>query len=200
MIYLYKKTTSTGTTIGITEATSERNLAERVLAAIPKDETIIALSGDALPDGLITLPALMDAVQELMAKEDNAHAADPNHIIEIAGETGMRLAPCKETSVFGKIVHQMIEKEAADKDACDDCDNTGCPCHPDYEEDDDEADDCDGDCANCECKEDCEEDDDDFWKDEDEDDEDGGDSDFLSFLKNAINAYENRHNNNHNNN
>ena len=93
MLYLYKKTTSTGTTIGITEATSERNLAERVLAAIPKDETIIALSGDALPDGLITLPALMDAVQELMAKEDNAHAADPNHIIEIAGETGMRLTP-----------------------------------------------------------------------------------------------------------
>ena len=152
MLYLYKKTTSTGTTIGITEATSERNLAERVLAAIPKDETVIALSGDALPDGLITLPALMDAVQELMAKEDNAHAADPNHIIEIAGETGLH-----------------------------------------HEEDED---DCDGDCANCECKEDCEEDDDDFWKDEDEDDEDGGDSDFLSFLKNAINAYENRHNNN----
>lgn len=148
MLYLYKKTTSTGTTIGITEATSERHLAERVLAAIPKDETIIALSGDALPDGLITLPALMDAVQELMAKEDNAHAADPNHIIEIAGETGLH-----------------------------------------HEEDEDE-DDCDGDCANCEY---CEEDDDDFWKDDD-----GGearDSDFLSFLKNAINAYENRHNN-----
>lgn len=165
MIYLYKKTTSTGTTIGITEATSERNLAERVLAAIPKDETVIALSGDALPDGLITLPALMDAVQELMAKEDNAHAADPNHIIEIAGETGMRLTPPSK--------------------------------------DDDEADDCDGDCANCECREDCEEDDDDFWEDEDEDDggeaDNGGearDSDFLSFLKNAINAYENRHNNN----
>ena len=162
MIYLYKKTTSTGTTIGITEATSERNLAERVLAAIPKDETVIALSGDALPDGLITLPALMDAVQELMAKEDNAHATDPNHVIEIAGETGLHLAK-----------------------------------KPD-EEDEDE---CDGDCANCECKEDCEEDDDDFWKDEDDDDEadDGGearDSDFLSFLKNAINAYENRHNNN----
>lgn len=87
MLYLYKKTTSTGTTIGITEATSERHLAERVLAAIPKDETVIALSGDALPDGLITLPALMDAVQELMAKEDNAHATDPNHVIEIAGET-----------------------------------------------------------------------------------------------------------------
>lgn len=157
MIYLYKKTTSTGTTIGITEATSERHLAERVLAAIPKDETIIALSGDALPDGLITLPALMDAVQELMAKEDNAHAADPNHIIEIAGETGLH-----------------------------------------HEEDEDE-DDCDGDCANCECREDCEEDDDDFWKDEDEDD-DGEADDFLSFLKNAINAYENRHNhNNHNN-
>ena len=155
MIYLYKKTTSTGTTIGITEATSERNLAERVLAAIPKDETVIALSGDALPDGLITLPALMDAVQELMAKEDNAHAADPNHIIEIAGETGLHLAK-----------------------------------KPDEE---DEADDCDGDCANCECKEDC---DDDFWEAEDEDD--GGearDSDCLSFLKNAINAYENRHNN-----
>ena len=165
MIYLYKKTTSTGTTIGITEATSERNLAERVLAAIPKDETVIALSGDALPDGLITLPALMDAVQELMAKEDNAHAADPNHIIEIAGETGLHLAK-----------------------------------KPD-EEDEDE---CDGDCANCECKEDCEEDDDDFWEDEDDDGEadDGGearDSDFLSFLKNAINAYENRHNHNHNN-
>ena len=161
MLYLYKKTTSTGTTIGITEATSERNLAERVLAAIPKDETIIALSGDALPDGLITLPALMDAVQELMAKEDNAHAADPNHIIEIAGETGLHLAK-----------------------------------KPD-EEDEDE---CDGDCANCECKEDCEEDDDDFWKDEDEDDggeaDENRDSDFLSFLKNAINAYENRHNNN----
>ena len=152
MLYLYKKTTSTGTTIGITEATSERNLAERVLAAIPKDETVIALSGDALPDGLITLPALMDAVQELMAKEDNAHAADPNHIIKIAGETGLH--------------HE-----------------------------DDEDDDCDGDCANCECKEDCEEDDDDFWKDEDEDDEDGEADDFLSFLKNAINAYENRHNN-----
>lgn len=150
MLYLYKKTTSTGTTIGITEATSERNLAERVLAAIPKDETVIALSGDALPDGLITLPALMDAVQELMAKEDNAHAADPNHIIEIAGETGLHLAK-----------------------------------KPDEE---DEAE-CDGDCANCECKEDCEEDDDDFW-------EDGGEADdFLSFLKNAINAYENRHNN-----
>lgn len=161
MIYLYKKTTSTGTTIGITEATSERHLAERVLAAIPKDETVIALSGDALPDGLITLPALMDAVQELMAKEDNAHAADPNHVIEIAGETGLH-----------------------------------------HEEGEDE-DDCDGDCANCECREDCEEDDDDFWKDEDEEDDDGGearDSDFLSFLKNAINAYENRHNhNNHNN-
>ena len=159
MIYLYKKTTSTGTTIGITEATSERHLAERVLAAIPKDETVIALSGDALPDGLITLPALMDAVQELMAKEDNAHAADPNHIIEIAGETGMRLTPPSK--------------------------------------DDDETDDCDGDCANCECREDC---DDDVWEDEDEDD--GGeagetrDSDFLSFLKNAINAYENRHNHN----
>ena len=153
MIYLYKKTTSTGTTIGITEATSERNLAERVLAAIPKDETVIALSGDALPDGLITLPALMDAVQELMAKEDNAHAADPNHIIEIAGETGLH-----------------------------------------HEED--EADDCDGDCANCECKEDCEEDDDDFWEDEDEDGGEADDSDFLSFLKNAINAYENRHNHN----
>ena len=155
MIYLYKKTTSTGTTIGITEATSERHLAERVLAAIPKDETVIALSGDALPDGLITLPALMDAVQELMAKEDNAHAADPNHIIEIAGETGLH-----------------------------------------HEEDEDE-DDCDGDCANCECREDCEEDDDDFWEDEDEDD--GEADDFLSFLKNAINAYENRHNNNNNN-
>lgn len=155
MIYLFKKTTSTGTTIGITEATSERHLAERVLAAIPKDETVIALSGDALPDGLITLPALMDAVQELMAKEDNAHAADPNHIIEIAGETGLHLA----------------------------------------KKPDDEADDCDGDCANCECREDC---DDDFWEDEDE--EDGGEADdFLSFLKNAINAYENRHNNNHNN-
>ena len=158
MIYLYKKTTSTGTTIGITEATSERHLAERVLAAIPKDETVIALSGDALPDGLITLPALMDAVQELMAKEDNAHAADPNHVIEIAGETGL---------------------------------------HHEEDEDEDE-DDCDGDCANCECREDC---DDDFWKDEDEDededDEDGGEADdFLSFLKNAINAYENRHNNN----
>lgn len=155
MIYLYKKTTSTGTTIGITEATSERHLAERVLAAIPKDETIIALSGDALPDGLITLPALMDAVQELMAKEDNAHAADPNHVIEIAGETGLH-----------------------------------------HEEDEDE-DDCDGDCANCECREDCEEDDDDFWEDEDEDD--GGEADdFLSFLKSAINAYENRHNHNNN--
>lgn len=162
MLYLYKKTTSTGTTIGITEATSERNLAERVLAAIPKDETVIALSGDALPDGLITLPALMDAVQELMAKEDNAHAADPNHIIEIAGETGLHLA----------------------------------------KKPDDEADDCDGDCANCECREDC---DDDFWEDEDEEDEDDDethhdgearDSDFLSFLKNAINAYENRHNHN----
>lgn len=166
MLYLYKKTTSTGTTIGITEATSERHLAERVLAAIPKDETVIALSGDALPDGLITLPALMDAVQELMAKEDNAHAADPNHVIEIAGETGLHLA----------------------------------------KKPDDEADECDGDCANCECREDC---DDDFWEDEDEDDEDGGEADetrhdgeaddFLSFLKNAINAYENRHNNNHNN-
>lgn len=146
MIYLYKKTTSTGTTIGITEATSERHLAERVLAAIPKDETIIALSGDALPDGLITLPALMDAVQELMAKEDNAHAADPNHVIEIAGETGLHLAKKP-----------------------------------------DEEDECDGDCANCECKEDC-----DVWEDEDEDDEDDGearDSDFLSSLKNAINAY-----------
>ena len=158
MLYLYKKTTSTGTTIGITEATSERNLAERVLAAIPKDETIIALSGDALPDGLITLPALMDAVQELMAKEDNAHAADPNHIIEIAGETGLHLAK---------------------------------------KPDEDDEDECDGDCANCECKEDCEEDDDDFWEDEDEDDGDEArDSDFLSFLKNAINAYENRHNHN----
>ena len=157
MIYLYKKTTSTGTTIGITEATSERHLAERVLAAIPKDETVIALSGDALPDGLITLPALMDAVQELMAKEDNAHAADPNHVIEIAGETGL------------------------------------------HHKDDDDEDECDGDCANCECREDCEEDDDDFWKDEDE--EDGGEADdFLSFLKNAINAYENRHNHNNNNN
>ena len=162
MIYLYKKTTSTGTTIGITEATSERHLAERVLAAIPKDETVIALSGAALPDGLITLPALMDAVQELMAKEDNAHAADPNHIIKIAGETGLH-----------------------------------------HEEDD-----CDGDCANCECREDC---DDDFWEDEDEDDDGeadddgetrhGGEADdFLSFLKNAINAYENRHNHNNNNN
>ena len=150
MLYLYKKTTSTGTTIGITEATSERHFAERVLAAVPKDENIIALSGDALPDGLITLPALMDAVQELMAKEDNAHATDPNHIIEIAGETGLHLAK-----------------------------------KPD-EEDEDE---CDGDCANCECREDCEEENDDFWEDED----DGGD--FLSFLKNAINAYENRHNN-----
>ena len=169
MIYLYKKTTSTGTTIGITEATSERHLAERVLAAIPKDETVIALSGDALPDGLITLPALMDAVQELMAKEDNAHAADPDHVIEIAGETGMRLTPPSK--------------------------------------DDDEADDCDGDCANCECREDC---DDDFWEDEDEDDEDGDEAgetrhggeadDFLSFLKSAINAYENRHNHNNNNN
>ena len=166
MLYLYKKTTSTGTTIGITEATSERHLAERVLAAIPKDETVIALSGDALPDGLITLPALMDAVQELMAKEDNAHAADPNHIIEIAGETGMRLTPPSE-------------------------------------DEEDEADDCDGDCANCERREDC---DDDFWEDEDEEDEDDGEAgethhggeadDFLSFLKNAINAYENRHNNN----
>lgn len=161
MLYLYKKTTSTGTTIGITEATSERHLAERVLAAIPKDENIIALSGDALPDGLITLPALMDAVQELAAKEDNAHATDPNHIIEIAGETGLHLAK-----------------------------------KPD-EEDEDE---CDGDCANCECREDCEEENDDFWEDEDEDDEDGGeagetrDSDFLSFLKNAINAYEKNHN------
>lgn len=164
MLYLYKKTTSTGTTIGITEATSERHLAERVLAAIPKDENIIALSGDALPDGLITLPALMDAVQELMAKEDNAHATDPNHIIEIAGETGLHLAK-----------------------------------KPD-EEDEDE---CDGDCANCECREDCEEENDDFWEDEDEEDEDGGETrhggeadDFLSFLKNAINAYENRHNHN----
>ena len=160
MIYLYKKTTSTGTTIGITEATSERNLAERVLAAIPKDETVIALSGDALPDGLITLPALMDAVQELMAKEDNAHAADPNHIIEIAGETGLHLAK-----------------------------------KPD-EEDEDE---CDGDCANCECREDCEEENDDFWEDEDDEDGEarhgGKADDFLSFLKNAINAYENRHNN-----
>lgn len=167
MLYLYKKTTSTGTTIGITEATSERHLAERVLAAIPKDENIIALSGDALPDGLITLPALMDAVQELMAKEDNAHATDPNHIIEIAGETGLHLAK-----------------------------------KPD-EEDEDE---CDGDCANCECREDCEEENDDFWEDEDEED-DGGEArhggeadDFLSFLKNAINAYENRHNNNNHNN
>lgn len=171
MLYLYKKTTSTGTTIGITEATSERHLAERVLAAIPKDENIIALSGDVLPDGLITLPALMDAVQELAAKEDNAHAADPNHTIEIAGETGMRLA----------------KKE---KDACDDCDNTECPLHPDYEEDDDE---CDGDCDNCECKEECEEDE--LWKDDDEDSE-TCDSDFLSFLKNAINAYEKNHKNN----
>lgn len=161
MIYLFKKTTSTGTTIGITEATSERHLAERVLAAIPKDENIIALSGDALPDGLITLPALMDAVQELMAKEDNAHATDPNHIIEIAGETGLHLAK-----------------------------------KPD-EEDEDE---CDGDCANCECREDCEEENDDFWEDEDED---GGEGlrpraeadDFLSFLKNAINAYEKNHKN-----
>lgn len=152
MLYLYKKTTSTGTTIGITEATSERHLAERVLAAIPKDETIIALSGDALPDGLITLPALMDAVQELMAKEDNAHATDPNHIIEIAGETGLHLAK-----------------------------------KPD-EEDEDE---CDGDCANCECREDCEEENDDFW----EDTRHGGEADdFLSFLKNAINAYENHNN------
>ena len=109
MLYLYKKTTSTGTTIGITEATSERHLAERVLAAIPKDESIIALSGDALPDGLITLPALMDAVQELLAKEN------------------MRLS--------------------------NDCD--------------------------------CEEEEDEFWED-----------DFLSFLKDAINAYENRHNHN----
>lgn len=149
MLYLYKKTTSTGTTIGITEATSERHLAERVLAAIPKDENIIALSGDALPDGLITLPALMDAVQELMAKEDNAHATDPNHIIEIAGETGLHLAK-----------------------------------KPD-EEDEDE---CDGDCAS-ECEED------ELWKDDDEDSE-TCDSDFLSFLKNAINAYENRHNHN----
>lgn len=197
MLYLYKKTTSTGTTIGITEATSERHLAERVLAAIPKDETVIALSGDALPDGLITLPALMDAVQELMAKEDNAHAADPNHVIEIAGETGLRLTPRKETSISGKTVRQMIEKEAADKDACDDCDNTGCPCHPDYEEDEDDEDECDGDCDNCECKEECEEDE--LWKDDDEDSETrhGGEADdFLSFLKNAINAYENRHNNN----
>ena len=162
MLYLYKKTTSTGTTIGITEATSERHLAERVLAAIPKDENIIALSGDALPDGLITLPALMDAVQELMAKEDNAHATDPNHIIEIAGETGLHLAK-----------------------------------KPD-EEDEDE---CDGDCANCECREDCEEENDDFWEDEDEEDEDGGAADdFLSFLKNAINAYEKNHNNNNHNN
>lgn len=161
MIYLYKKTTSTGTTIGITEATSERHLAERVLAAIPKDETVIALSGDALPDGLITLPALMDAVQELMAKEDNAHAADPNHIIEIAGETGLHLA---------------------------------------MKADEDDEDECDGDCANCECKEGCEEDDDDFWEDEDDENEDGGEADdFLSFLKNAINAYENRHNHNNNN-
>ena len=166
MIYLYKKTTSTGTTIGITEATSERHLAERVLAAIPKDETVIALSGDALPDGLITLPALMDAVQELMAKEDNAHAADPNHIIEIAGETGLHLAK---------------------------------------KPDEDDEDECDGDCANCECREDCEEEKDDFWEDEDEDGgeaDDGSearDSDFLSFLKNAINAYENRHNHNNNN-
>ena len=163
MIYLFKKTTSTGTTIGITEATSERHLAERVLAAIPKDETVIALSGDALPDGLITLPALMDAVQELMAKEDNAHAADPNHVIEIAGETGLHLAK-----------------------------------KPD-EEDEDE---CDGDCANCECREDCEEENDDFWEDDEDDDEadetrHGGEADdFLSFLKNAINAYENRHNHN----
>ena len=163
MLYLYKKTTSTGTTIGITEATSERHLAERVLAAIPKDENIIALSGDALPDGLITLPALMDAVQELMAKEDNAHATDPNHIIEIAGETGLHLAK-----------------------------------KPD-EEDEDE---CDGNCANCECWEVCEEVIDVFWVDEDEEDEDGGETrhggeadDFLSFLKNAINAYEKNHKN-----
>lgn len=161
MIYLYKKTTSTGTTIGITEATSERHLAERVLAAIPKDETVIALSGAALPDGLITLPALMDAVQELMAKEDNAHAADPNHVIEIAGETGLHLA----------------------------------------KKPDDEADECDGDCANCECREDC---DDDFWEDDEDGDEtrhdgEADDSDFLSFLKNAISAYENRHNHNNNN-
>lgn len=188
MLYLYKKTTSTGTTIGITEATSERHLAERVLAAIPKDENIIALSGDVLPDGLITLPALMDAVQELAAKEDNAHAADPNHTIEIAGETGLRLAP---RSVSGKTVRQMIEKEAADKDACDDCDNTDCPCHPDYEEDEDDEDDCDGDCENCECKDECEEDE--LWEDEEDE---ARDSDFLSFLKNAINAYENRHNHN----
>lgn len=164
MLYLYKKTTSTGTTIGITEATSERHLAERVMAAIPKGENILALSGDVLPDGLITLPALMDAVQELAAKEDNAHAADPNHTIEIAGETGMRLA------------------KKAD------------------EEDEDE---CDGDCANCECREDCEEENNDFWEDEDEEDEDGGETrhggeadDFLSFLKNAINAYEKNHKNN----
>lgn len=160
MLYIYKKTTSTGTTIGITEATSERHLAERVLAAIPKDETVIALSGDALPDGLITLPALMDAVQELMAKEDNAHAADPNHVIEIAGETGLHLAK---------------------------------------KPDEDDEDECDGDCANCECREDCEEENDDFWEDEDDDDEAGEADDFLSFLKNAINAYENRHNHNNNN-
>lgn len=122
MIYLYKKTTSTGTTIGITEATSERYLAERVLAAIPKDETVIALSGDALPDGLITLPALMDAVQELMAKEDNAHAADPNHVIEIAGETGLHLAK---------------KPDEDDEDECDgDCAN--CECKEDCEEDDDD--------------------------------------------------------------
>lgn len=119
MLYLYKKTTSTGTTIGITEATSERNLAERVLAAIPKDETVIALSGDALPDGLITLPALMDAVQELMAKEDNAHATDPHHIIKIAGEDGLNL-PDEE-----------------DEDDCDgDCAN--CECREDCEDENDD--------------------------------------------------------------
>lgn len=150
MLYLYKKTTSCGTTIGITEATSERHLAEKVLAAIPADEAIIALSGDVLPDGLIALPALMDAVQELLAKEDSAHAEDPDHIIEIAGETGMRLVP-------------------QDNDADDETD---------YDDDDDD----------CECED---EDDDELW----EDDDDGGEADdFLSFLKSAINAYENRHN------
>lgn len=170
MLYLYKKTTSTGTTIGITEATSERHLAERVLAAIPKGETLIALSGDALPDGLITLPALMDAVQELLAKEDNAHAEDPNHVVEIAGETGLHLAPYD-----------------TDEDTCD---NTDCPLHPDYE-DDGEAE-CDGDCENCDG---CEDDDDDeLWEEDDDEDEPEGD-DFLSFLKTAINAYEKNHKN-----
>lgn len=115
MLYLYKKTTSTGTTIGITEATSERHLAERVLAAIPEDETIIALSGDALPEGLITLPALMDAIQELMAKEDNAHA---------------------------HAYATMLEDEASECDG--DCANCDCDCDceedDDFEdEDDDEA-------------------------------------------------------------